>query len=878
MKKIYVLLAVLLNFISPIKSQLDSLITILNDYNKHVLNEQVYIQTDREVYSPGDTIYFKAYIREQKTLNEIKLSQELNIILLDDEGNQKMKIRFLIFDSKSNGQIFIGSNFKEGLYHIVTYTSWMKNFDPTKVYNKKILVTSFTKYEMVPEFNKGFYFPGDTVRLKMKCLNNLFQEVKSVNFSYLVNSKKSGRVKSSTDGDVVFVLDSTIKAVPKITFSGKYKEHLLDTIIEIPSVTGMNVAFFPEGGHCINGYLSKVAFKATLSNGEPANIKGAVFNDEGEKLFNVATEHAGMGLFLFMAQKDKKFYFRTEGCFSKCSYELPHGVDNGWILSVTGQKADSLTLYVAKTSQIQEMALMTLRIRNSIVYYNAFPISLYRALVIKTDSLPSGIAVVTVFDKNMRPQAERLVFINFPKLNTTELTTNSLFYQPRDSVSLCLKIKDKSQFPNSDFSLSVFDDKLGSTNTIDEPGIIASSYLSPEIKGNIYNPDYYFSSDSAIIREHLDLLLLIQGWRNYNYLSGVNSMKKPVNRETIKGQLKRFKFGVGLTPTKGKVNLFYNLNGTQIETDEKGNFSFTPIYEKGYNPNMFLSASNANGKIDVSLVIDSDYFDNNLTAFLENKIDSLNKAIITTNVFQQNKGNLIPNNEKQLNKEDQYWFEEIVVTAKKPEYRDPILGFVEVDISRKLNKNLYKTVPDINYLINVVCPTAYYDSEKDCYSAYYHGDYAPIFFYVDEINYYEDYRTALTTHVENIKEFYLLKGTTTQLLFGSPLVIAIVINTDKEDFSRKPIFPRNTIYFKDFPFTKEFYSPTYDTEKKCKSEIPDVRRTIFWEPNVKFNENGEAHIKFYNADRHTKIKCIAEGFAGNNTPVSVGISYSIISK
>ena len=86
-------------------------------------------------------------------------------------------------------------------------------------------------------------------------------------------------------------------------------------------------------------------------------------------------------------------------------------------------------------------------------------------------------------------------------------------------------------------------------------------------------------------------------------------MNKPIGHEIIKGKLQKFKFGVGLKPVKGMVTLFYCMNGTKINTDEDGKFSFRPIYEKGFSPDMFLSGVDIKGRSNVSLCIDQNLFD-----------------------------------------------------------------------------------------------------------------------------------------------------------------------------------------------------------------------------------------------------------------------------
>ena len=45
--------------------------------------------------------------------------------------------------------------------------------------------------------------------------------------------------------------------------------------------------------------------------------------------------------------------------------------------------------------------------------------------------------------------------------------------------------------------------------------IMSHGYLSEQIRGDIFNPTYYFDERNADRLQALDLLLMTQGWRRY---------------------------------------------------------------------------------------------------------------------------------------------------------------------------------------------------------------------------------------------------------------------------------------------------------------------------------------------------------------------------
>jgi TonB-dependent SusC/RagA subfamily outer membrane receptor len=62
--------------------------------------------------------------------------------------------------------------------------------------------------------------------------------------------------------------------------------------------------------------------------------------------------------------------------------------------------------------------------------------------------------------------------------------------------------------------------------------------------------------------------------------------------------------------------------------------------------------------------------------------------------------------------------------------------------------------------------------------------------------------------------------------------------------------------------SREFYSPQYD-DPKTKAQMPDLRTTIFWKPNIITDKDGNASFDFFNADNKATYRVIVEGIDGN---------------
>ncbi|WP_298764671.1 hypothetical protein [uncultured Polaribacter sp.] len=64
-----------------------------------------------------------------------------------------------------------------------------------------------------------------------------------------------------------------------------------------------------------------------------------------------------------------------------------------------------------------------------------------------------------------------------------------------------------------------------------------------------------------------------------------------------------------------------------------------------------------------------------------------------------------------------------------------------------------------------------------------------------------------------------------------------------------------------FAISKEFYAPKHQNLTKRDWEVPDLRSTIFWQPEVKLDKNGTSKIEFYTDDNIGEMMVIIESIA-----------------
>lgn len=854
--------------------------------NEKTINEMVYLHSDREVYAPADTLWFKAYIRDREKLTASDLSQTLFINLVDEKGNIVERGRFLIEDSDAHGQFTLDQRLKEGSYYLMAHSSWMKNFDPESVYRKKILIRKEQRkgFQMILSLDRSTYYPGDSITAFVSCFDEKNRDVAGINYSYRVFAGKKtfarGRLKTSSmrSDSIRFALDGQYSGIPFMEISGSHKGQRLDTTFSIPAIRGIHVDFFPEGGNSILGLESRIAFKALTFEGDAIAIRGNVVNEEGSILTNTQTVHQGMGSFTLVPASQQLKYFRiTDPPGFDSLYRLPTVKENGWQISGLADQ-DKINLVVERKNTPGDLALITLMIRGHLLYNTQIRVDSTKAVEIPTSDLPPGIAVITLFDQQMRPRSERLFYINPDSEPAFHMQSERLSYVPRDRVRL--DISPDSAFTGKlrgSYSLSIIDAPLCLSNDLDEANIRSAFLLSPEIRGKIAHPNYYLNQDDPEVRKHFDLLLRTQGWRSYSDITDKDWLKqedKPYDQELISGTLFRQAFGKLPEPSEGDINIYFGGSSSKLKVDESGIFVFRPEYDPKFNSGILISGSYKGSNSYVTLEKYKTPFEENYPNYLWVLMDSIREpAYIRASDYKSIADQF------SLGLAYHEWINEVVIVKSG---RQPKIEDYEIYIEDFMNNNkrearteyIETAVDVIGILYNMGVPVEYMP-ESDVVKHLMHPQ-SVIGWVVDDSYYGTNFSFVQNYVPSSIDKFTLVKNFETRY-FGANMpevVVSIRLKTFDPD-DPDPGEPKSKIIIPRFSEGKEFYKPRYNTIAKRESTIPDIRKTIHWEPYLEIDSDGQATVDFYNGDRYTNITCILEGITEEGIPVYSEYTYNV---
>lgn len=636
------------------------------------------------------------------------------------------------------------------------------------------------------------------------------------------------------------------------------------------------IQFFPEGGDCIAGVKTKIAFKAIYQTGIPAPVRGIIVNSKGVKVDTIYSQHDGMGFFYLEAQPgetytakwkdDKKNPYQTTALpaikSDGAALEIKPGKDKmGFIIKRSENAAANYQqLHIVATMQQQVVYLATVKLDATSVIGGSIPIA----------QLPSGILQLTLFDANWAPVSERIVFVNNEDYSfEPEVAFSALGLGKRGRNVLVVNLPDTIE---SNLSVSVTDVGLGIDSSDD---IVSHMLLTGELKGKVYHPYYYFSNNSDSVAQHLDLVMLTNGWRRYNWNDIISNKLPPLKYSKDSTYLNFGGKVFGATPLQLREagNLFIMAQGSGRDTSR--HFLTVPLNGDGTftQPNMtffdtlkvyyqFGSKSGAvlNKSTEVTFTTGSMptprhifYDRNNLSySYLDTTGDYRNSVLAAEAVRLE-----------ELLK--QTTLANVTVTAKtksKMQIMDEKYStglFSGGDPAAQfdlVNDPSVGPFDILSYLTGKVAGLMISGSGTGNVSASWRG--SPTDVYVDEVK--TDLSMVSSLNIKDIAYVKVLRPP----FFGSAgggAGGAIAIYTrrggDVRNDAKSGSLPYKTIA--GYTFRKEFYSPNYGTINEMNSK-EDVRSTLYWNPMVvTTTENHLLKFQFYNNDVTDGFRVIVEG-------------------
>ncbi|WP_221406618.1 hypothetical protein [Roseivirga sp. 4D4] len=860
--------------------------------------EKSYLSTDKNIYAPNDTIWFKSYVfDETNKLSDQSISFKLG--LGTNQGEKLHESSWQIIEGTAEGWLLAPR--EEGQYVLLAFSGQMIGASADTAFTKRFYVRSELVDEVLVTANQiePITIAERVLKLDITSMINRNKPSAKLRLKYeLVSSnglEKTGRMRTDEEGKLAFELDKFPLGLsdPRILISSEDKSLTRAINLTLPievEQQPIDLQFFPEGGHLIQGVANNLAFKAMSGPQETIDITMVIKTMQGEIVDTVSSYYKGMGQFSLIPgsqelQAQIISPFQLEGL-----YKLPIAKEQGVAISLVKQPEtkELIRLIPSSGARGTDFVLELNQFSNPLIRLNV-KLDHRQFLELPTELLASGLARATLYTKEGEPLAERLFFHHGDKEIDFKLTFDKASYGPREEVKVKIEASDRNGNPvKSNFSFSAIDFDRTRGPADDTPNLMTHMLLTSELVGHIPTPNFYFS-DAPKAMEALNLVTLTNGWRKL--VPSRFDDPEAISGSILFNNNKRKK--IGDKPINVMDLQTFNIESFAFDKDKT--FEIPSSFLKYKGDSILISSVTKNKKDrfsiqlnDSSRIASIDLF-KTLTSKFKDKLikdklyypqyklaeDRFNNVLLLNSVTVESNSLDFGTCKIADFQFEKPWKTKLVdeLDLSNNSIRNQILMF-----DRTINR-----IGDLRAMSRIGSGIAAEDvlissnTRRAGSGSLGFKFEVPIevFINCEKIPFIKyttppyDFQVGKTL---DAIDFSNLKAISYKRSDSDFELSQLMIYTEKEEIIYKPTFRKHRVIKPFEDYTREFYAPKYITKKQRNDPVPDLRTTLFWQANVVTDEKGEAEISFYNADRPNRIQVTVEGV---DTQSRIGFSQII---
>jgi len=729
--------------------------------------EEIYLQTDRDIYIAGESVYFRTVQIGRMSGIPGTISKVLYVDLLDSYRTPVVQVRTGTTGINGAGEFRIPDTLRTGSYFIRSFTNLMKNYPQALFAYKKISVI------------------------------NPFESL------------------------------SRLRIPPA--------DHQPDS-----------VRFYPETGFLTSGLQTRIGLRCFNSTGDPVITNGIVVNSMGDTLARVTTDRFGTGLFtLTPGDAGPLFLLVSDGKGTGRRFPLPPVRETGLTFTVISGGPDKDLQILIKTGNkgfrapggavraVYEPVSGESTVKDVFADDEA-------VLTLDRKSLPSGLARIILTDGYGEELASKWYYNDRSPEIAYEVRISSLPSGPREKAEIVIKAVD-SEGKGLETSLSV---------SVVKPILTTDNYYSNMVR-QVQLPSLQAFSTDLVLPDLNEYLIFCEENGDLHRNDGEEAefvyLPEPEGH-LISGYVRDRTTGAPLAGESLSLSFVGRTARCGFtRTGPNGEFSF-PVREYGKREIVIQRLSpEVNGYyVDLN---DPFLFEMRLEhepgPFYPDtsRLEELNNAIIAMQVrniyypFLQKKAVMLcsevfpdffgePDRTILLS-------EYIELTTLREVFKEIVPGLSSSGRNERSSLRLVNRNPGLSFStppLVIIDGVPVYDLEK-----------------ILEI------RSPEIERIEVLNTRY----------FVGDIVLDGIINvvSGKGDLSLLE-FDRS-IFRQEYDMLLDSYevaAPDYSTDVLKQSRIPDFRNTLYWNPAVRTNSQGDGGIEFWTSDETGEYEVIVEGF------------------
>ena len=657
-----------------------------------------------------------------------------------------------------------------------------------------------------------------------------------------------------------------------------------DNIASSKELPELDLQFFPEGGHMVDGLLNYIAFKAVDSNGKSVDVEGQIIRKNRDVVSQFRASKFGMGVFVLKPEKNEEYFAVVNYNGERREYNLPISQPKGLTMHISDLGAKYRIMLYSNLSENESNDVLIIGQQRSSIFCNIALAKINNVAIaeVSKDLIGEGIAQFTVFNDKGYPLIERIVYnsTNHPK-QTLKTKLNSESFQKRDEVLLNLSIDELTDDEIARMSISITDTELVKASPYAN-NIGSHLLLSSDLKGNIENPGYYFDPNEPERLKHLDNLMITQGWRRFTWNNILNDSLPILKYHLEDGlSLKGSITGSGLkSKTPETIVTLSSLDpGTllyeEAKTNKEGDFVFTGL-DFSSSKDLIIQANKPGTKERGNYKIEID-------KYRSHPFDTILSSKVSSSSLREYKAYI---DQRSINKtidsaynfgDDVIILEGIDVKATKNSVLEdshrPELDYVKP--SQRLDFNELPSARQYSNILEVIrgnVPGVVISGRFPNHrivirgmKTIQNGTSEPMYL----LNGMPvDFNMLYNISPQEVDFVDILKGPSAAVygIRGANGVIAVYT---KNELSIPNNGTQGIINYTHpgFDVAKEFYAPKYD-KKKEEHVKPDYRITLYWNPDIVLSENKKSQdLTFYTCDKNSYYQIEIQGITSSGKPI-----------
>lgn len=746
------------------------------------------------------------------------------------------------------------------------------------------------------QVDKGYYLTGERIKLKVFCIEATKlapSKLSKVAYVEILDAENSPKLQAKIllkegmgYGDII---------IPTSLLSGNYiirgytrwmknfgadsYFHSMTTIINPfrklglppnPKPEDVTLSFYPESGKLVGGIESKVVFEGKDSNKIPVSLCGKLLEGDNTIVSEICSSKNGVGSFTFIPEVGKNYRMEiTQPGNVSTIHKLPQIHESGAAIVVQKKENHFEILIQGKGEKYNsDLLYYLIHSHGKIVASNQIILKYNSSITeVENDMVPVGVSTVTLFSSQGTALCNRSFFKATKEQDILKVDLSKTSAGTREKIRIDVtSLMNEMPFKGMNLSVSV----ASHHEQFDQNQLSLSDYylLGQSISGIVYTPESLFVGAKLTVMESIDQVLIAHAkdqfiWQKHEQKKDVKYIPE-YRRPIITGKIIN---KLTLEPAS-EIMAYLSVPGKNIRffaAKSKNDGSLTFELKDIYGNNELVVQNNYTKDTIYTIELDDPFSKEyakinipklNLDEALENWITHQSQNMQIENANQKFQPQLplltkVDSSSFYNEPDNRYYLDEFTRFIVMEEVMREYVTGVNV---RKNKQGFHFMTLDLGR------------NEIFTDNPFMLLDGVPIF----DANEIIALDPLKVEKIETIKRRFHkgkldCKGIVTYTTYKGNLN-GYALHDNAMIIEYEGVQPM-----------KQYYFPEYPSSFDRRIKTPDFRSTLYWNPEIKLDEKGNATIEFYTSDDVSNYEIRLVGFSKNGKVFTKNINFEVLS-